>query len=46
MSLIYLFVFSLFRAAPAALWKFPRLGMDSELQLPAYATAMLDPSHI
>ena len=41
---IYLFIyFCLFRAAPAA-YEVPRLGVQSELQPPAFATAMKDPS--
>ena len=38
---IYIFVFCLFRAAPMAYGhvEIPRLGVESELQLLAYATA-------
>ena len=40
-------MFCLFRATPAA-YGSSRLGVESELQLPAYTTvaAMRDPSHI
>ena len=42
-----LYFFHLFRATPTACGS-PRLGVESELQLPTYATAiaMPDPSHI
>ena len=41
------FIFHLFRVAPTA-YEVPRLGIELELQLPAYttATATRDPSHI
>ena len=41
------FLLLLFTAAPAHM-EAPRLGVQSELQLPAYTTAMVlpDPSHI
>ena len=42
-----IFFFFLFMAEPGA-YEVPRLGIESELQLPAYttATATQDPSHI
>ena len=44
---IYLFITYLFRAAPKHM-ELPRLGIESELQLLAYATAtaMQDLSHV
>ena len=44
---IFLSLFYFFRATPAA-YESSRLGVESELQLPAYATAtaMPDTSHI
>ena len=46
MTLFFL-VFCLFRAAPVA-YGVPRLGVESELELPAYTTtsATWDPSHV
>ena len=42
---VFLFLFLVFRAAPMEV---PRLGVESELQLPAYttATATADPSRV
>ena len=44
----FVFGFCLFRAAPIAGPKVPRLGVESELQLLAYITgaARQDPSHV
>ena len=44
---IYLFTYLLFRPIPAA-YRISRLGVESELQLPAYttATATRDPRHV
>ena len=36
----------LFMATPHGMWTFPRLGVESELQLLTYATAMWNPSCI
>ena len=46
-SKFVLFRFCFFRAAPQHM-EVPRLGVESELQMPAYAaaTVMWDPSHI
>ena len=44
----FVFCFVFFYSHTRAIWKFPRLGVESELQLPVYstATATLDPSGI
>ena len=39
-----IYIYSLFKAAPWHM-KVPRLGVELELQLPAYTTATQDPSH-
>ena len=47
-SFFFLFFFFLFRAAPRAYGSVPRLGVESELQLPVYttATATQNRSHV
>jgi len=43
---LLLLVFFVFLGPHPQHMEVPRLGVESELQLPAYATAMPDPSHI
>ena len=40
--LLFIFLF-LFYGRTCGIWKFPRLGIKSELQLPAYAIATATP---
>ena len=44
----FIFIFLFLPFLGLLLWhmEVPRLGVELELQLPAYATAMRDPSHI